>query len=449
MKLSIWFGCTLALLCAAPAAAQSVRGRVLDAGTGQSVADVRVTLVRSTGNRVASVVSDPQGRFHINASGGGEFRLETSHIAYRDVSTELITVGANEQVSVDVKLTTAAVALEPLTIVARRVDARHLATEEGLYARRLSVPPIGNARVFMANDPEMRYSSTVRDLTSWTGRPRGCTVMFWNGFVVHDSAFTQELWNTPVSLLEGVEYYRTPSDAPHVFQERPAFAHWTDRGGGAFCSIVALWSRTGNYTAEYLPPLTAQGTPWETVLAATMYRVRGEYAPGTGAGLELTSYWPVNDRFAVGLLVRGTRHTLASEPSDTLTSVLSSISYRLPPGALPVTIVAAGLEPRVVLLETDRVRFALGARVQLAVRRFKLREIAVGEHYDSFNARGWGAGGVGSAEFRLSERFTANIGMAYDRISFNEFPQTDRGGTSTAADWTGTALRVGFVYGAR
>ena len=251
----------------------------------------------------------------------------------------------------------------------------------------------------------------------------------------------------PVDLLEGVEYYRNPSDAPNVFQEKPAFMNWTDRGGGALCSVVALWPRTGRYTEEYVPPLLVEPLPWITQLALVGYRPAGDFAPGIGVGIELNNYWPVGERIQLGVHLRGSRHTLDAEDADSLTSMLSTITYQLPPGDLPVSIFVAAVEPRVSLLETDRMRLDLGLRAQGAVRRFAIRENVVGEHYTRFNSRGWGAGAVAGLDLHLSPSLAASFGLGYDWMRFEKYPQTDRAGESTAADWTGAAFRFGIVYG--
>src|SRR5688500_12044115 len=108
IKATRLFGVLLvAFLLAVPASAQSVRGKVMDAETGQGIPGVLVTLVKASGARVFQVTTNADGGFQMPARESGEYRIQTSHIAYASLPSVPFRIQANEQVMVDVKLATA------------------------------------------------------------------------------------------------------------------------------------------------------------------------------------------------------------------------------------------------------------------------------------------------------------------------------------------------------
>jgi hypothetical protein len=134
--------------------AQSVRGRVVDAETGQGVVDVEVVLRRG---RISDdrAITDSLGLFHLKGRVEADYRVEASHVAYERAATPLH-IGAEEILVVDLRVSRGVVQLDPLTITARARDPRHDATYEGLYARRSDFPRVGGRRAVLYTDLEMR-----------------------------------------------------------------------------------------------------------------------------------------------------------------------------------------------------------------------------------------------------------------------------------------------------
>src|SRR5262245_26907200 len=75
-------GLALLIATAEIASAQTVRGRVLDVGTGQPIAGVRVTLLTAADIKVAESISTVAGRFSFLAKAAGDYKIQTSHIGY-------------------------------------------------------------------------------------------------------------------------------------------------------------------------------------------------------------------------------------------------------------------------------------------------------------------------------------------------------------------------------
>jgi hypothetical protein len=449
MKYSLLSCACAALLIVMPGAAyaQTVRGQTIDTGTGQPIAGVRVTLLTASGTRVAEAISTVAGRFSFLARSAGEHKIQTSHIGYAALTTGAFTVRENEVVEVDVKLTTAAIALEPLTITARRRDPVQDATEEGFYARRLRSKPIGNSRVLLPHDPEMVNSTNATDVLSWLPRStvamggRACTIVFWNGRPLLTQADMQLWMETPIAQLEGMEYYRNAIDAPAALREMPASMGFEN----ALCSIIALWPRTGRYLAEEMPPVFPTYN-WQAHIAPVIYHVSGKYAPGVGFGLDITPQWPIRGALSLGVVARLTLHQLDAATTQQMTSTLSSNAYVLPPGQRGLQIWVVGVEPRLNLRRLERVSGSVSARVQLAERRFSIQKNQVGNDAQGVRSYGFGLGAAAGIEIQVSDRFSLAATLAEDWFTFAEYKSIEQATVPLAATWTGIALRLGFVY---
>lgn len=440
------FFLVLAVLWAGSASAQSVRGRILDAETGQGIPGVKVTLIQGDRKRIAEVLTNSTGAFALGATATGQHRLQTSHIGYASVTTDAFTINNNEQVVVDVKVSVSVVALEPLTVVARRQDPANDATEEGMYARRLTLPPLGLRRVMLPFDPEMQGAIDVNDVIRSNfpqTRRRPCTVVYWNGQIVQDTAMANQWLETSVSELEAVEYYRNAIDAPMAFREIPVQISFENRE----CQIVALWPRTGRYLAEDPPiPLPAALRLWRGYLTASAYHLSGKQAPGTGVGFELSTHNQIYRAIGLGLHFRMTRHVLPTEATEEMSVNLSQHDYVLPIGERGLLLYIFGVEPRVTVFESDRVRLLAGTRLQGGGRRFSLVKNEVGQGTISHVSYGWGYGASAGLEYQMNEKLALNAGLGYDRLSFGTYKFLEGDNTRTAANWSGTAIRFGVAY---
>ncbi|HEU0052717.1 MAG TPA: carboxypeptidase regulatory-like domain-containing protein, partial [Longimicrobium sp.] len=75
----------LLVLAAAPAGAQTVRGRVLDAASGKPVAQALVTATDSAGTTVRARADD-EGAFSLALPGGGQARIVAERLGYEAAS---------------------------------------------------------------------------------------------------------------------------------------------------------------------------------------------------------------------------------------------------------------------------------------------------------------------------------------------------------------------------
>lgn len=101
-----------------PAAAQVVRGRVVDAESGAAVALARVA-VTGSGQRALRTTTAADGRFSVTLRRGGPFRVQVARAGYAETG-RASTVGPNDTVDVEVRVAAVAHRLDPVTVTARR-----------------------------------------------------------------------------------------------------------------------------------------------------------------------------------------------------------------------------------------------------------------------------------------------------------------------------------------
>ena len=241
--------CGLLLLgIALPADAQVVRGRVIEDGTELPIRAARLTLLTDNDRVESRAVTDSTGAFQLHARFAGDYRVEVEHNGFAPLDPLPVRVEREEELVLEIRLSRSVMALDPLTVVARRRDPRHDATFEGALARHERFPSIGTRRVIMRDDVEFRTAMDVNDvLRMMFPGPGPCRIIYWNGNPV--PAVQQELiveWmRTPATTLEAVEFYRRYNDAPLGMRSIPMGILSPTN-----CSVIALWPRLSADPAE-------------------------------------------------------------------------------------------------------------------------------------------------------------------------------------------------------
>lgn len=230
-----------ALLFAAPVSArgQVVAGRVLDAETGANVSGARVRLLNAVGIRMGEAITDSTGTFRIAGRGPGRYALVIEHLGYPEFRSPPFAVPYMETVSVEVRISRAAIPLAPITVVGRRRENYHAPTYEGLYARIEQLPRVGSNRIVMKNDVEFRSVSRARDLLDqffFDVMRGGGLCVYWNGLGPVSRAFLDVRLDTHVADLEAIEVYDHFLMAPMAFRDPPPGSLATTCG-----SVIALW----------------------------------------------------------------------------------------------------------------------------------------------------------------------------------------------------------------
>jgi hypothetical protein len=230
---------------------RGIAGRVLDNETGLPVAGVTVTLLSSRELRAARAQTDSAGYFHLRVPQADGFYLRAERVGYRPATSGAITVMPDDTVQVELRLSTGAVLLAPLTVVAA---SRQLMRDHQLagFEWRRRRQPFGR---FMGPDEIQRinpfYASDVLQqmpmvrLESGESRfDRVITLPARRGGRCLPSVY---LDGRPVRLFQGmtlddlvsgkslaaVELYTSASSAPGEFPPRD---NWS-------CGVVVIWTK--------------------------------------------------------------------------------------------------------------------------------------------------------------------------------------------------------------
>lgn len=105
------------LLAAAPASAQSVRGVVVEAGSGEAVEGALVSLVdASSGAETSSTLTGTDGAYVLRATAAGEYRLRVERIGYETWVSGPFRLGLGESVTRRLSIPVRAVSLAELEV---------------------------------------------------------------------------------------------------------------------------------------------------------------------------------------------------------------------------------------------------------------------------------------------------------------------------------------------
>lgn len=225
------------LLCAAPAAAQTLDGRVTDAADGTPVATAQVVALDDAGEVAAYTVSGNDGRYELRLPGPGAFRLRVSRIGFAQGISQPVTLAEGDRVSVDLGLGASSLVLDAveLRITPPFRDQR----ARGFYERMAR----GSGRFYTAEQiAGMNCSRTTDVLTYYAG------VQMWNGKVwlggdrrgcspaIYIDGFRRREVNLDDALapgdIWGVEIYQYAWQIPAALP----------RDDNGTCGIVMIWT---------------------------------------------------------------------------------------------------------------------------------------------------------------------------------------------------------------
>jgi hypothetical protein len=105
----------LFILVPGSAAAQVIRGRIVDAQSGAGVPLARVVVTGVDQRFTRRMFTAADGRFAFPLRRGGSFRVEVTRAGY-ETRTRSVTVGADETVDVELRVPSAAHRLDPVTV---------------------------------------------------------------------------------------------------------------------------------------------------------------------------------------------------------------------------------------------------------------------------------------------------------------------------------------------
>jgi hypothetical protein len=160
------------LLAATPLAAQVVRGKVLDATTGAGVPEAAVRALSPEGRDVGHTRTAADGTFRMQLRTPTTVRIEAQRTGYRPALAAALPVALRETLEVEVRLSAAAVAIEPLRVTARVQPPRRRSLEiNGFYDRERQ----GIGKYVRREDIENRSNQNLAHVLS---RVQGTAILY-------------------------------------------------------------------------------------------------------------------------------------------------------------------------------------------------------------------------------------------------------------------------------
>lgn len=231
---------------------QGISGRVVDDETGRPVPGATVTLMTLRERGVARAVTDSSGYFHLRVPHADGFVLRTERLGFRPSTSGTLTVTPSDTAEVEVHVSTSAVLLAPLAVVAasrQLVRDHQLAQfewrrESQPFGRYLGPDEIRHINPFYASDvlqhvPFAQVSGRhdrVITLPIRFGPGVGgrCVPTFYvDGLLVRTGGAVSIDEIVRGGSVAAVEAYDTPTQAPGEF---PPMVD-------DYCGVIVIWTR--------------------------------------------------------------------------------------------------------------------------------------------------------------------------------------------------------------
>jgi hypothetical protein len=255
-------------LAARDAAGQTVRGRVVDAASGEGVPEAQVSALGQDNHATARTRTHADGTFSITLRVPGTFQLRGERTGYAVSLSRQVEVAARETVTVALRLSSQATAIDPLTVTARAAPPHKRALELngfyereasgfGRFLRREDIDRVGSTNMVnvLAAVPGVDVQVDRRGnqvITFGRSRITGSisraqqqqsdlcmpTVYLDGVRVGYDRGDRREGTSPDInqivskSQLEAVELYRSTAELP------PQYG-----GSGASCGVILFWTR--------------------------------------------------------------------------------------------------------------------------------------------------------------------------------------------------------------
>lgn len=258
-----------------PVHAQVVRGRVLEVSTNEPIKLAALELLDDRQRVLARTSADSMGAFKLRGWLAGKYHVRASALGYQPVTSDVLEVGTGEEFELNVRLATDAIAIQPVTVVARSRSSLTEIALRGYYDRRDYGRRIGMGRFLDRGEIEERGTKLTDVLRRVPGfrilhagacviiavagnpmgtsplspiptRSRDCPTppgqeaqicranVFLDGVQLQFDSSVSIDQLVPLQWVEAIEAYRRPAELPAEFL-----------GSGA-CGVVAIWTRRGD-----------------------------------------------------------------------------------------------------------------------------------------------------------------------------------------------------------
>ncbi len=147
-------------ISASPAAAQVVRGTVVDSATGQGVQGAFVALVSRSGDKVVGVATAAAGEFVLRAPGAGRYQVRAVRIGYDSATTEPLNLAPDVEIPLLLHLAPRPIPIGAVTAAApRRLEWLE---RTGFYYRKFMSS--GSAHFLEREDIDRKHALLASDL---------------------------------------------------------------------------------------------------------------------------------------------------------------------------------------------------------------------------------------------------------------------------------------------
>jgi hypothetical protein len=239
------------LLLPASARAQSVVGRIVNEAA-EPVLEADVVMADGSGAEVGRATTDSAGVFRVHAPQPGRVYLRVSRLGFMAYTSGPMDLGPVETITVEIRLGTTAVPLDPITVTARHSDPRLAAFHQrrlrragGRFITRAEIDRGGQSRTtdVLRGVPGLSIvpvrtrggAGFTANLVSIRGGGRFCDpAIYIDGMRARQTPqSTMDDILNPASI-EGIEIYTTTGLAP---------AEYSGQGG---CGVILFWTRSGD-----------------------------------------------------------------------------------------------------------------------------------------------------------------------------------------------------------
>jgi hypothetical protein len=227
---------------AQPAAAQAVRGRVIDWETKRPVVRALVSLIDSSSRVVRAITTDDNGAFVLALPSPGYAAVRAVRLGYAPKTTKWLPLDAGDTLQMEVDLDPAVVQLSPMTIRAER-DRMKNSRVLGMNVRAFGGVITTPTEVETYNAGARDFTDIVRsislpgvhiieknDNTRCVATWRGCMLVFVNDMRVPDPYAALDM--VPPGLIDHMVYVHANEAGTLV-------------GTGGDAGVLFIYSKTG------------------------------------------------------------------------------------------------------------------------------------------------------------------------------------------------------------
>ncbi len=176
----------LGLFSAAPGAAQSVSGWLLDDATDAGIAAAVVMLLELDGRVLSRALTAEDGAFELAVPAPGQYRVRAQRIGYVMATSPPLDLVQSRSLVIEFRLSAAAVPLAPITVVGRERARNPRLEFMGYYERKATYGKEGMGFAHFLDGEELerriafRVFDLLRDLPG-IHVGRGCVSFFLDG----------------------------------------------------------------------------------------------------------------------------------------------------------------------------------------------------------------------------------------------------------------------------